>query len=395
MAMQRLSMLGRMLRLSTAALFVTAAATGCSNLGGMFGGIFGDNKAPPAPLPPLEGGANVATAWRLSLGSGKGTFLQPAVTENAIYAASANGAVTRVDPATGAVVWRTEVQTRLVAGIGADGITVAVASPRGELIALDADGKERWRAQLSSDVISPPLVGRGLVILRSTDQRVTAFEADSGKRRWTHNRQIPPLTLRASTEMTFAGDNVLVGFPGGRLVAVALANGAARWETSVSEPRGTTEVERLADVLGPILVAGGTTCAASFQGRVMCADAGNGTLRWSRDMSAGGGVANDARAVYAVDAGSQLQAFAGENGASIWRNDKLANRSLTTPLAISGVVAVGDYAGYVHFLSSAEGSFVGRVQLDSSAITARPQAWGDGAIVLSSDGTLALLTPRR
>jgi len=391
--MERVRYLGRLLRLSTAALLAATAVAGCSS--GMFGGIFGEKKSPPAPLPPLEAATNVATAWRISLGSGKGTFLQPAVTENAIYAAAATGTVTRVDPATGAVVWRTEVQTRLVAGIGADGITVAVASPRGDVIALDADGKERWRAQLSSDVISPPLVGRGLVIVRSTDQRVTAFEADSGKRRWVHNRQIPPLTVRAATEMAFSGDNVLVGFPGGRLAAVALVNGATRWEASVSEPRGTTEVERLADVLGPILVAGSTICAASFQGRVMCADAGNGTLRWSRDMSAGGGVAYDARAVYAVDAGSQLQAFAGESGASIWRNDKLANRSLTTPLAISGVVAVGDYAGYVHFLSSAEGSFVGRVQLDSSAITARPQAWGDGAVVLSSDGTLALLTPRR
>lgn len=392
--MKRVDCPGRLLR-PLSALLVAVAVTGCGSLSGMFGGIFGERKVQPAPLPPMESTTDVATSWRLSLGSGKGTFLQPAVTENAIYAAAASGTVTRVDPTTGAVVWRTEVQTRLVAGIGADGFTVAVASPRGEVVVLDSDGKERWRAQLSSDVISPPLVGRGLVIMRSTDQRVTAFEADSGKRRWTYSRQIPPLTLRASTEMAFAGDNVLVGFPGGRLVAVALANGAARWEASVSEPRGTTEVERLADVLGPILVAGNTTCAASFQGRVMCADIGNGTLRWSRDISAGGGVSYDARAVYAVDAGSQLQAFAGENGASIWRNDKLTNRSLTTPLAVSGVVAVGDYAGYVHFLSAAEGSFVGRVQIDSSAITARPQAWGEGAVVLSSDGTLALLTPRR
>ena len=91
--------------------------------------------------------------------------------------------------------------------------------------------------------------------------------------------------------MAFAGDNVLVGYPGGRLVAVALSNGAVRWETAVSEPKGTTEVERLADVLGPIAVADGLACAASFQGRVSCADAASGSLRWARDMSAGGGVA--------------------------------------------------------------------------------------------------------
>jgi outer membrane protein assembly factor BamB len=379
--------IGRLLRLAVTAAVVAALAAGC--------GLFGEKKAPPAPLPEIQPSATITTSWRLSLGSSRGTFLQPAVTDNGIYAASADGTVLRVDPASGGVVWRTELQSRLVAGVGADGFTVAVATPRGEVIALDADGKERWRAQVNSDVISPPLIGRGLVIVRSTDQRVSAFEADSGKRRWIYVRQVPPLTLRASTELAFAGDNVLAGFPGGRLVAIALANGAARWESSVSEPRGTTEVERLADVLGPVVVDGGLACAASFQGRVVCADAGSGTLRWSRDMSAGGGVARDARGVYAVDAGSQVHAFAGENGASLWRNDRLANRALTTPLALAGFVAVGDLAGYVHFLTAAEGSFAARVQVDSSAIAARPLAWGDGAVVLTSDGTLALLTPRR
>jgi outer membrane protein assembly factor BamB len=337
----------------------------------------------------------VATAWRVSVGSGRDTFLRPVVVENAIYAAAANGAVLRVEPASGSVVWRTEVQAAISAGVGADGFTVAVATPRGEVVALDADGKIRWRAQASSDVISPPLVGRGLVIVRSTDHRVSAFEADSGKRRWSYTRQLPALTLRSSTEMAFAGDNVLVGFPGGRLVAVALANGAARWESSVSEPKGTTEVERLADVLGPIVVAAGQACAASFQGRVTCADAGTGSLRWSRELAAGAGVARDSRAIYAVDTTSQVHALAADGGASLWRNERLSNRALTTPLALPSAVLVGDLEGYVHFLSPGEGNFVARVQVDSSPITARPMSWDDSAIVLTSDGTLALLTPRR
>jgi len=373
-------------------VFFAAAATtvllaGC--------GFFGDKKAPPSPLPELQSSLNVATAWRVSVGSGRDTFLRPVVVENAIYAAAANGAVLRVEPASGSVVWRTEVQAAISAGVGADGFTVAVATPRGEVVALDADGKIRWRAQASSDVISPPLVGRGLVIVRSTDHRVSAFEADSGKRRWSYTRQLPALTLRSSTEMAFAGDNVLVGFPGGRLVAVALANGAARWESSVSEPKGTTEVERLADVLGPIVVAAGQACAASFQGRVTCADAGTGSLRWSRELAAGAGVARDSRAIYAVDTTSQVHALAADGGASLWRNERLSNRALTTPLALPSAVLVGDLEGYVHFLSPGEGNFVARVQVDSSPITARPMSWDDSAIVLTSDGTLALLTPRR
>ncbi len=358
-------------------------------------GLFGEKKNPPAPLAEFRPALNVATTWRTSVGSARGTFLQPAVVENKIFAAAAGGTVLRVEPSNGSIVWRTDVDARLSAGVGSDGFTVAVATPRGEVIALDAEGKQRWRAPVTSDVIAPPLVGRGLVIVRSTDHRLSAFEADSGKRRWTYSRQVPALTLRGTTEMAFAGDNVLVGFPGGRLVALALSNGAARWETIVAEPKGTTEVERLADVLGPIVVAEGQACAGAFQARVTCTDAASGALRWSRELAAGAGIARGAGAVYTVDTTSHVHALAADNGASLWRNEQLAHRQLTTPLALGAAVVVGDLGGFVHFLSPAEGGFIGRVQVDSSPIVARPLAFGDGALVQTSDGMLALLTPQR
>jgi outer membrane protein assembly factor BamB len=374
-------------RRTLAAAAAAALVAGC--------GLFGSKGPEPAPLAEFRPSLSVATAWRVAVGGGSDTYLQPAVAENAVYAASASGGVLRVDPASGAVAWSTDVQARLSAGVGTDGFTVAVATPRGEVIALDADGKIRWRAQATSDVIGPPLVGRGLVLVRATDHRVIAFDADNGRRRWIYSRQLPALTLRASTEMAFAGDNVVVGFPGGRLVAIALANGAARWEAAVSEPKGTTEVERLADVLGPVAVGAGLACAASFQGRVMCADAATGALRWSRELAAGAGVARDARGVYTVDAAAHVHAFEVDGGASRWRNQALANRRLTTPLALAAAVVVGDLQGYVHFLSPGEGSLLARVQVDSGPIVARPLAVGDGAVVLTSGGTLALLTPQR
>lgn len=373
------------------AAFLTATAA--LLLGGC--GLFGEKKTPPSPLPEFQSTLNVGTGWRVTVGSARDALLQPAVTENAIYAAAADGTVLRVDPSSGSVVWRSDVDSRISAGVGSDGFTVAVGTPRGEVVALDADGKVRWRARATSDIIDPPLVGRGLVVVYSTDRRVAAYEAETGKRRWIYSRQLPALTLRGTTEMAFSGDNVLVGFPGGRLVAVALSNGAARWEATVSEPKGTTEVERLADILGPVVVSGGMACATAYQGRVTCADAGSGSLRWSREVQGGAGVGRDARNVYAIDTTSQVHAFAAEGGASLWRNDRLSHRQLTTPLAAGSVTVVGDLDGYVHFLSSSEGSFMARVQIDSSAITARPMAWNDNVVVLTSGGTLALLTPRR
>lgn len=374
------------------ALATTLALSGCAWLTSWFSS---KGSVQPSPLPEFTPTLNVTSAWSVSLGNGRDAFLRPAVLNDAVFAAAANGVVQRIDPASGAVRWRTDIDARISAGVGSDGSVVAVATPRGQVVALSADGKERWRAQAPSDVMTPPLVGQGLVIVRSTDQRISAFEADTGKRRWVYQRQVPALTLRAPTRMSLTADHVLVGFPAGRLVALALSNGAVRWEVSVSEPRGTTEVERLADVVGPAVVAGADVCAAAFQGRVICADAATGALRWSRELTAGAGIGVGAENVYGVDAKSQVHALARGSGSSVWRNDKLMHRRLTSPAAIAGAAVVGDYDGYVHFLSAADGKTVARLRPDSSAFAATPEPWGDGVIVQSTDGTLALLTPRR
>jgi len=370
----------------------------CALLGAALLGACASSRDPslkPAELTEIKPAVELRTRWSVPIGAARGAPLQPAVAENAVYAAAADGTLVRIEPETGRVVWRVDAGTPVSAGVGSDGLTVALATPRGEVLAFDVEGTLRWRAQVSSDVTAPPLVGRGVVVVRSTDHRVTAFEADSGKRRWTYQRQQPPLSLRVVTEMAFAGDTVVVGFPGGRLVGVALANGAARWDVAVSEPKGTTEVERLADVVGAVAVAGRDLCAASFQGRIVCADAVTGNLRWARELSAGAGVGIGDSLVYAVDERSSVLAFTRDAGASVWKNDRLANRALTTPVEFRRAVAVGDFGGYVHLLAAADGALVGRVRIDSSAIVARPQQWADALVVQTQDGTVALLAATR
>ena len=368
-----------------AAVLAMALVVGCASK---------SNTAKPADLVEFKPTLTLRTAWRVSVGDGRGAPLQPAVLENAVYAAGASGTLMRVAPASGEVVWRVDTNARLTSGVGSDGFVVAVGTQRGELLTFGADGKPGWRAQLSSDVQATPLVGRGVVIVRSTDHRVTAFEADSGKRRWSFSRTPPPLTLRTTSDMAFVGDNVLVGLPGGRMVSLALSNGAARWEAVVAEPRGATEVERLADVVGAIAVGGRDACAAAFQGRLTCVDNSNGNLRWAREFAAGAGVSMDETRVYSVDRTGAVAAHARDGGASLWRNEKLAHRGLGTPLALPAALLVGDFKGYLHALRPDTGEFAARLSLDG-AITAQPEPWGNGAIVQTQGGTLAFVTVER
>ena len=375
---------GRLVRVGLIAAALLALAA-CSSKG---------DSAKPAELVDFKPSLALKSAWRVNVGAGRGAPLQPALLENAIYAAAAEGTLMRVAPATGEIVWRVDTGAALSAGVGSDGFVVAVASRRGELLTYGADGKPGWRVQLTSDALTPPLVGRGLVIVRTTDQRVTAFEIDSGKRRWTFSRNAPPLTLRAASELVFAGDNVLAGFPGGRLVALALGNGAPRWEAVVAEPKGSTEVERLADIVGPVVVSGRDACAAAFQGRLTCVEHANGNLRWSRELSAGGGPAFDATRAFAVDSNGAVIALSRDAGSSLWRNDKLANRQLSSPAVAGGAVLVGDFKGFVHALRADSGEFAARLSLDG-AVVAPLRSWADGVIVQTQGGTLAFVTVER
>src|SRR6267378_740846 len=309
----------------------------------------------PAELTSIKAPLAIQVAWRISVGDGRRSFLQPALVENAIYAAATDGDLVRLDP---------------------------------------GDGKQLWQARVPSDVITPPLVGRGLVVVRSTDQGVTAFDAESGRKKWIFKRQTPPLALRAPSEMAFAGESLIAGFPGGRLVAIALSNGASLWDSPVSEPKGATEVERLADVLGSIGVHDNQVCAASYQGRVACFDVASGEQQWAREMPAGAGVAIEGEELVGVDSASTIQAFALSNGAARWSCKLLAYRGLSTPGARDHWVAVGDYKGYVHFLNASDGQLVGRVELDGSPIVARPLELGGGVLVQTQRGHLALVVPQ-
>jgi len=367
------------------AVVLSLAIVGCSS---------GSKPVPPAPLVDIKSPLSIQVVWRVKVGDARRTFLQPAVEQNAIYAADSEGDLVRIDPASGKEVWRVRTPAPLGAGVGSDGFVVAVAGQRGEVFAYSAEGKLAWQALVPSDVVTPPLVGHGLVVVRSTDQGVSAFDADSGRRKWIFKRQTPPLALRAPTELAFAGDSVIAGFPGGRLVAIALTNGASRWDSAVSEPKGATEVERLADVLGPIGLRDNQVCAASYQGRIACFDLANGDQQWAREMPAGAGVVIGGEQLLGVDSASTVEAFARSSGSVQWTSKLLAHRGVSSPGFRDRWVAVGDQYGYVHFLAASDGKLVGRVALDGSPIVAPPENITGGIVVQTQRGSLALLMPQ-
>jgi outer membrane protein assembly factor BamB len=345
----------------------------------------GPSGPKPADVPRLDNPKPVRTLWSVNVGSAQRFTFQPTLAGDSVYAAARDGTVTRLEQKTGERRWRVGLDLRLSGGVGADEDTVAVASEEGEIVALEAaDGKVRWRSRVSSEVLAPPAVGGGLVLVRSLDNRVFAFGANDGKRRWVYQRAPSSLLVRAPAGITIAG-GLRSPLPGG--VCRADVDRALRWRLR-SWPQRATELER---VVTMVPAAGREVCAAAYRSRVACYDAATGRQTWGRELGALSGVSLDARYAFVADERGAVHALDRSNGQSVWKQDKLAYRQLSTPLAVGAAIAVGDFEGTIHFLARDTGAFIARREVGGGAVRAAPVQLDAGLLVQSEDGSLAAL----
>jgi len=391
-----------MIRSRTLALCALALAVGgCSTLQSWMPSIpsipapslswlFGKSSK-PGPLPALNARTTPQLNWQVSVGKAH-PGLAPAVTQSGVYAAASDGALVRVDPATGRVVWRTSAGQRVSAGPGADETHVVVATDKGDILAFDGDGKALWTARVSSEVIAPPRLTDGVVVVFSGDGRIYGLNAADGKTRWVNQRVTPPLTIRNTAGGIVARGGIFVGTAGGHLLAMDAQNGAVAWDAAVATPKGATELERIADITSLPYVDDKQVCAVAYQGRVACFDLVRGILQWSRDLSSLTGLGGDGRNIYITDDKGSVHALDKSSGASIWKQDVLAARKLGGPQLVGDFVGVVDVEGYLHLLAPADGAYVGRLATDGRAPTAQPDLLAGSSLWLSDGGTLYSVT---
>jgi outer membrane protein assembly factor BamB len=350
----------------------------------------GGKSAKMPELAPIQATVDVRTLWQASIGKSQDYALRPAIVGEVVFAAAEDGSVARFEG--GKVVWRVNIGQTIAGGVGASDKLVVVGTAKGEVIVLAAaDGKEVWKARVSAEILAAPAIGEGLVVVRSGDNRLFAFDLVDGKRKWVYQRANPALSVRSSAPPVIADRLVFAGFPGGKLVAVSAQNGAAVWEGTVALPKGATELDRVADIVGAPAFDQRGVCAVAFQGRLACFDLGNGNLVWARELSSSVGLTMDSRNVYVSDDKGVIQAFDRSSGSSLWKQDKLAGRDLTAPLIRRGLIVLGDGKGVVHFIGREDGQFVARSSTDGSGFLAPPQALGGSALLQTRSGALVAL----
>ena len=364
------------------ALSCALALAGCSTVKGWFSDD--EDALAPAALTEFAPTAVLTQLWSADVGGGEGLIgarQGPAIADGRVYAAAINGGVRAFDLQTGAGVWHVPSDLRLSGGPGVGDGLVVVGGLDGAVLALDAaTGAERWRAEVSNEVIASPVIGQGAVLVRSNDGRLTAFDAASGERAWFWAPELPALTVRGSDAPVLAPGLVFVGNDDGSLVALALQDGRVMWEQVVAQQEGRTELQRMADVDGAPVLDGTTIFASSYKNQTLAIDGPTGQPMWARTNGGPGRIGLAPDRLVVVDPAGTVWALDKATGAALWQQPALARRNLSGAAVQGDYAVVGDYDGYLHWLSLDTGELAARTNLGGEAIRAAPRV-ADGILV--------------
>ncbi|VXB37079.1 Outer membrane protein assembly factor BamB [Pseudomonas sp. 8AS] len=375
---------------NAAVLALAVLAVGCSSNS--------KKELPPAELPEFQEEVELQSQWSRSIGDGQGelyNLLTPAVDGERLFAADAEGLVMALDRLNGDVFWKVDLELPVSGGVGAGYGLVLVGTLKGEVIALDASsGEERWRARVTSEVLSAPATNGDVVVVQTQDDRLIGLDASTGEQRWIFENSPAVLTLRGTSSPVVTNRLAIAGLSTGKVIALDIQRGIPVWEQRVAVPQGRSELERVVDIDGSLLLSGGTLYVVTYQGKVAGIDIESGRQLWQREASSYVGLAQGFGNVYVSQAGGSVESIDERSTSALWSNDALARRQLSAPEVFSSYVAVGDLEGYLHLLSQVDGHFVGRKKIDGDGLRARPLVVGDWIYAYGNSGKLVALTIR-
>jgi outer membrane protein assembly factor BamB len=356
-----------------------------------------DNSEPPAPLTKIEEPLPIFVDWKTDTGAGidNASFnMRPLLSQDQIFSIDTEGMVNSIDATNGRLNWNSFTGLASITGLSGVGDTVIASSRNGDLTAYeltDDNLKQVWTMRLRGEVRAVPVISDQQIFVRTVDGKISALSLIDGEIQWTVSRQVPALSLTGNSQPLVQGDMVIVGFDDGKITAFNRADGATVWETTVSNPSGRTEIERLVDLDGQFIFRDGIIYISSYQGRLAAIQAINGNVLWTRKFSSYQSIDADDEALYLSSDDSHIWSVDRRTGSAFWKQEVLHARKITAPVLFGDMLVVADLEGYVHWFDKSDGSLLGRARPTTSRHIAKPLVWKDSVIVIDSDGVLSSL----
>lgn len=370
-----------------------ALGLGALSAGLILSGCDTDNTEKPKPLVPFTQAINIKQTLNRSPTDGSDrAFLSfgPVIDQDNLLTDDRKGHVASIDAISGRSNWSVNLHQDLSSTLGVFGGHVYVGSLNGLLLALnESTGQLLWQAQLPSSLLAAPVGNADLVIVHTHDGSLTAFNVQKGSQVWQVLGSTPNLTMEGDSSPVMDPDNhaVILASDNGDLTSYNLSNGQVNWDRPIAIPAGGTDVSQMVDIIGTPVLEQGVIYAATYHGNIVAVNAIDGTLIWEHPISSLKAVALSGHAVITTNDQGHVMAFDRDTGRELWTQDAFEARFTTGPAVLNNqYVIVGDYAGYVHWLSLSNGQQIGQVKMGSHVINADPVISGNQVYLTDTDG---------
>jgi outer membrane protein assembly factor BamB len=359
-------------------------------------------------MPHASLSAAPSRVWSVAIGSGNSRRYRitaaPVVADGRVFTMDSASGVSAVSTS-GALLWSTNLTppgtrgTATGGGLAYGNGRLFAATGDGELVAIDpASGNVAWRQKLGAPAAGTPTVDGSTVYVVGRDSTAWAIDTKDGKVEWQLAGTSSVSGMIGSAGPAITPSTVLLPFGNGDLVAALKQGGVQAWTASIAGSRLGRGYNNISDITGDPVVAGNVTYVGNQSGRLSAVDTETGTVLWSAHDAAYGPVLPVGGSVFLISDEAKLVRLDAATGEAIWSVDmpyyvpgREKKRAAITahygPVLAGGRLVVASGDGVLRLFNPTDGALTGSVDLPGGA-SAAPALAGGALYVVSANGQL-------
>lgn len=353
-------------------------------------------------------GKDLKRAWKTSIGSGGSGALpltaQPVVAEGRVYTLDSDFALRAFDVQSGKSLWKADVESEeeddgvISGGIGYANAHLFVTNGYDELLKVKAaDGSIVWRKNLPAPSRAAPTIMEGRVFVTTLDNRVIAFDENTGERQWVYVGIAETAGLLGAASPAANAHIAVSVFSSGEITALRVENGAVAWSDNIASFREFGGgLESLSDIKALPVLDRGLVITLGFGGKLVAFEEATGTRVWQKEIGGSETPWIAGNFLFVLSNDQQLIALDVQDGRIVWvaslpryededsRENPIAWKA---PIMASGRMILGGTDGNVIEIDARNGKILSRWDAGGN-LALPPVVAANTLFLLSEDGTL-------
>jgi outer membrane protein assembly factor BamB len=285
---------------------------------------------PDAPVDHAAAASSFQVAWRRGVGKGSSRHehvtAPPVAAAGKIFTMDGQAVVVASDAKTGRKLCEADLRGRdrrdrnaFGGGLAfADG-KLFVTSGYRFVAALDANsGAVLWKTAVDTPIHGAPSVAAGKVVAIDLEDQLDAFDVATGAPAWNYQGIVEPARILAASSPAVTENTIVAAFASGEVTALQASNGNELWTQSLSRSNRNNALSEIRDIAGRPVIYKGDVYAASHSGVFAAIDARTGGGKWVIPVSSITTPWPAGDVVYVISKAGEIICAARETGQIYW-----------------------------------------------------------------------------